>query len=280
MKNISPELKNHLSREVTTLATCWKITRKDNSVKAFTNLDKDIEFESVVYTSITGFNPTSIETKDNLSVDNLDVDGVLNNDFITAPDLLAGLYDFAEVEIFFINYEDLPQGKLQLKKGTLGEVKLKGNNFTAEIRGLAESLQQNIGELYSASCRAILGDNRCKVDLSSFKVSASVTEIIDNNSFRASVLTQANGYFTGGEIKFTSGSNINLRMEVKEFSESVISLALSFPYQIQIGDNFEALAGCDKTVSTCKSKFDNIINFRGEPHIPGTDQISKTGGSI
>jgi len=86
----SPELKSHLSQEITSLATCWKITRKDNSVKAFTNLDKDIEFESVVYTSITGFNPTSIETKDNLSVDNLDVDGVLNNDFITAPDLLAG----------------------------------------------------------------------------------------------------------------------------------------------------------------------------------------------
>jgi len=174
----------------------------------------------------------------------------------------------------------LSQGKLQLKKGTIGEVKLKGSNFTAEIRGLAESLQQNIGELYSASCRAILGDNRCKVDLSSFKVNGSVTEIIDNNSFKASALTQANGYFTGGEIKFTSGSNINLRMEVKEFSESVISLALPFPYQIQVGDNFEAIAGCDKTVSTCKSKFDNIINFRGEPHIPGTDQISKTGGSV
>lgn len=69
-------------------------------------------------------------------------------------------------------------------------------------------------------------------------------------------------------------------MEVKEFAETEIILALPFPYQIQVGDNFEAIAGCDKTISTCKSKFNNIINFRGEPHIPRTDQIAKTSGSI
>jgi uncharacterized phage protein (TIGR02218 family) len=34
---------------------------------------------------------------------------------------------------------------------------------------------------------------------------------------------------------------------------------------------FSVLAGCDKAFSTCKKKFDNALNFRGFPHLPGND---------
>ena len=30
-------------------------------------------------------------------------------------------------------------------------------------------------------------------------------------------------------------------------------------------------AGCDKSFATCKAKFDNAVNFRGFPHLPGND---------
>jgi uncharacterized phage protein (TIGR02218 family) len=30
-------------------------------------------------------------------------------------------------------------------------------------------------------------------------------------------------------------------------------------------------AGCDKSFATCKARFDNGINFRGFPHVPGSD---------
>ncbi|MDE5056044.1 phage BR0599 family protein [Wolbachia endosymbiont of Drosophila bicornuta] len=32
---------------------------------------------------------------------------------------------------------------------------------------------------------------------------------------------------------------------------------------------YSILAGCDKTFPTCRSKFNNTVNFRGEPYIPG-----------
>ncbi len=273
MKTISNELKSHLEQDLTTLATCWLIQLTNGDIKAFTDADKDIEFEGFNYISIAGFTPTSVEAKGNLAVDNLDIQAGLHSNHITAPDLLAGKYDYAEVLIFSLNYADLSQGKMILKRGRIGEVSLQKDSFTAELRGLSENIQKNIGQLYSKSCRADLGDSRCKANLSAFTFADNVAEVVNNITFRTNNLTQNAGYFTGGEVEFTSGSNQGLRMEVKEFTENFIILALPMPYEIQVGDNIKAIAGCDKSLDSCKNKFSNIINFRGEPHIPTTDAI-------
>jgi uncharacterized phage protein (TIGR02218 family) len=200
--------------------------------------------------------------------------------YITAPDLLAGKYDFAEVEIFIVNYMDISQGRMLLRRGRLGEVTMQKDTFIAELRGLAESLQQTIGELYQPSCRAILGDSECKKVLTSFTFTGTVTTVSSGLIFTSNALTQAAGYFTGGQITWTSGNNNGLKMEVKEFANKQVVLAQAMPYAIQVGNSFQIIAGCDKTHQTCISKFNNIINFRGEPFVPGTDAISKTAGTM
>lgn len=280
MRPITPNLTTHLQGEVTTLATCWKITRADGVVKTFTDLDRDIVFASLTYLSIAGFTPSSVETKDNFSVDNVEVQGMFQTGYITAPDLLAGKYDFAEVEIFIVNYMDISQGRMLLRRGRLGEVTMQKDTFIAELRGLAESLQQTIGELYQPSCRAILGDSECKKVLTSFTFTGTVTTVSSGLIFTSNALTQAAGYFTGGQITWTSGNNNGLKMEVKEFANKQVVLAQAMPYAIQVGNSFQIIAGCDKTHQTCISKFNNIINFRGEPFVPGTDAISKTAGTM
>ena len=39
----------------------------------------------------------------------------------------------------------------------------------------------------------------------------------------------------------------------------------------QEGDTLKLTAGCDKTFKTCREKFGNGLNFRGFPHLPGSD---------
>ncbi|MNT98193.1 hypothetical protein D3C72_2407210 [compost metagenome] len=34
-----------------------------------------------------------------------------------------------------------------------------------------------------------------------------------------------------------------------------------------------ATAGCDRRLTTCREKFENVPNFRGFPHIPGNDFV-------
>jgi hypothetical protein len=55
-QGISAGLQTHIAGEVTTLATCWKMTRRDATVLGFTDHDADIVFDSVTYKAATGFN--------------------------------------------------------------------------------------------------------------------------------------------------------------------------------------------------------------------------------
>ncbi len=280
MKNISSELAAHFEGGLTTLATCWRVTRQDGVEVGFTDHDELIMFDGLDYDSIAGFTPTTVESKSNMSVDNMEIEGQTFPSKITEADLLAGLYDFAEVEIFIVNYEDLTQGRLVVKRGWLGEVTLNKQMFQAEVRGLTQHLSQTIGEVFSPSCRAILGDSRCKVALGGLTVSAAVTEVTNNQTFKATVLTEDAGWYTGGEVIWTSGNNEGRRMEVKEFADSQVVLALPMGKSIQVGDDFDIIAGCDKTRETCINKFNNIINFRGEPDVPGVDKLLTTAGTL
>jgi uncharacterized phage protein (TIGR02218 family) len=284
MKAISAALEVHLASEVTTLATCWKLKRRDNTVMGFTNLDRDIVYESVTYKAASGFTPSAVESRSSLAVDNLDIEGMINASAITEADILAGKYDFAEIEIFQLNYQDLSQGIIQHRCGWLGEVSLHGQQFVAEVRGLTQILAQTIGDLYAPSCRATFGDSRCKVSLAAHTVTGSITGAVSNQQFSDSSRTEASGIFTFGLITFTSGDNIGLSMEVKEYLYSAatggkIMLALPMPYSISAGNNYSLSKGCDKTSKTCHERYNNIVNFRGEPHVPGLDRMLETAGT-
>jgi uncharacterized phage protein (TIGR02218 family) len=283
MKQISIALAGHLTGETTTLASCWKLTRRDMTVFGFTDHDQDIVFSGVTYKAATGFTPSAIENNSSLGVDNLDIDGMLSDSDIKETDILAGKYDFAEIEIFQVNYNDLTQGALKLRRGWLGEVSLQKHHFVAEVRGLTQRLSQTIGELYSPSCRATLGDGRCTVNLASHTVNGSVTTFLSNQEFKDSARTEDSGIYSLGVLTFTSGANNGLSIEVKEYTKlsgaGQILLALPMPYPIVVSDTYRMSKGCDKTIQTCFNRFNNVANFRGEPSVPGLDRMLETAGT-
>lgn len=300
-RTVPANLLAHIQEEVTTIATCWKITRRDAQVFAFTDHDADIVFGAVTYLAATGFSPSEIALKDDASVSNLEVEGILDSATITEEDLIAGLFDYAAIEIFLVNYDDSPENggipvglllalsyptfeaitdRIILHKGYLGEVSISKGKFHAEIRGLTQHLSQKVGDVYSPTCRAILGDTKCTKDLTAFTFVDAIDEVTSNQIFYAGSLNQATGYFNGGEIEWTSGNNDGLKMEIKEFMEGTVTLCLAMPFTLQVADAFIIKAGCDKQFSTCKDKFNNIANFRGEPHIPGQDKILETASTF
>lgn len=276
MKTISPELASHLAQETTTLAQCWKLTRRDGIVMGFTDHDQDIEYDALSYIASSGLTSSAIASQSSLAVDNLDIEGILHADMISESDILAGLYDYAEVETFILNYTDISQGRLQLRYGWLGEIQLDGGQFVAELRGLTQKLAQHVGELYSPICRTQLGDARCGVDVSAYQVTGSVSALSGNGVIDVS-RTEETSFFNGGMLTFTSGKNQQLVREVKFFfAGGEMQMALPFPYEIEVGDTYELIPGCNKTITTCIARYDNAINFRGEPHVPGVDQLLQT----
>lgn len=192
--------------------------------------------------------------------------------------MLAGLWDFAAVEIFLVNYEDTSMGVMNLRTGNIGNVQTGRGIFVTELRGMLQRLQQAVGRLIMPACNADLGDARCGINLGTFPngtVITSVTSRSSNRLFTASGLGQATGWFNGGLATFTSGLNTGLQMEVKTFtSGGAILLFLPMAFDVAVSDAFTITAGCDKSHSTCNSKFSNTINFRGFPHLPGIGRIA------
>jgi len=273
MKTATSQLASHIAGETTTLATCWKVTRKDGVVFGFTDFDRDLVIDDVTYEARTGYTRSAIHTISDLSVDNLDIESALDSEALAAPDLRAGIWDNAEVLIFLVNWNALSQGKIVMKRGTIGQVELKDTIFKAELRGLTQALSQQIGELYTPNCRADLGDTRCQIDLAALTVSSAVTAVEDRYGFTDSARTEADDYWTGGLITWTSGANTGRKMEIRSFAAGVFELFLPMPSEIAASDEYAVQPGCDKSFSTCCSKYNNAANFRGEPHVPGTDAV-------
>lgn len=276
MKPLSEQLLAHYQQSVQTITRCVRIERQDGGVLGLTEHDQDLWFEGVCYQSAAGYRSTALQTSPHLAVGTVEIEGILNAAGVDQQAILAGLFDEARIEVFEVNYEDLSQGRLLLMCGYWGEAHLQVGRYVTEFRSLAERLQQPIGELYSASCRAQLGDARCGVALTAFTHRAVVTEKVSDTEFIAVDLTQAEDYFQYGTLRWERDAHINRLSRIKSFQVGGRCLLWDAPsYPIAVGDAFSATAGCNKAVSTCSGRFKNTVNFRGEPFVPGQDKVSQ-----
>lgn len=166
MKAISSALRAHFAESLTSLCTCWKITRQDGKVMGFTDHDASLVIDGVRYEASTGYFRSAIANSATAAVDNLEVSGFLDSMSITELELRNGAFDFAEVEIFAVNWDDLGMGICRLRYGYFGEVNVRSSGlFTVELRGLMQLFSQTVVETIMPECRADLGDRRCGVPL-------------------------------------------------------------------------------------------------------------------
>ena len=283
MRSLPPDFEAHLKSGTTTLCNCWKLTRNDNTIKGFTDHDENIEFDGVIYEAASGFVGSEAVSRIGLSVDNTEIHSALSSSNLNEADLTNGLYDNAEIELYLVNWSN-PSERILQRVGNVGEVKRGDLTFMAEMRGLAHNLQQPQGRIYQQSCDAELGDTRCGVNLdtASFSTTAVVSSSQSSHSFLTTDLgSYSSAWFNGGIVEWLTGGNQGAKAEIKGHSdysesESLITLWQQLGAPIQNGDQFKITAGCDKVFGTCKFKFNNQINFRGFPHIPGNDFIIKT----
>lgn len=273
MRQISPHLTSHIASEVTRLASCWRLLRRDGVMLGFTTHDRDLIVGGQTFRAAASFAPSAINANNALNVDNLEVDGALTSDAISASDLRAGRYDFARIDIFLVDWQAPDAGVINLSSGFLGEVRIQDQRFTAEVRGLKQILQQEIGEVFSPECRADLGDRRCRVALRDFTQTSTIAQVSSPRSFIASALNQPDGWLRYGLLRWHDGGNAGLDFEVKQQQGDAIVLVQTPPAPLSVGDRFEVIAGCDKRFATCRDKFANVPNFRGEPFVPGVDSL-------
>lgn len=274
MRALDPDLKAHLETGATTLAACWRITRRDGVILGFTDHDRALSFDGTTFKPESGASGSALSSSADLAVDNADIEGALDDAALSAVDLAAGRYDGAEVEIFRVNWA-APDQRVLVKKGVIGEVSRAGNAFKAELRGLSAALDQPVGRVFQRLCDVNLGSAKCGVDLddAAFKTTGAVAALRDDQTFIASGFDGfGDRWFDHGLLTWTTGANAGAKAHIKSQSASgAISLWLPPGANLAVGDAFTATAGCDKRFATCREKFSNGVNFRGFHLMPGND---------
>ena len=270
------------------------VRRRDGVTLGFTDHDRNLSFDGIQFRADTGMTARAFLQSTGLSVDNSEAAGALSDDAIREADIAAGRYDDASITMWLVNWRN-PEERTVRFAGMLGEITRVGGAFRAELRGLTEALNKPQGFVYQRTCSAVLGDERCRVDLdrTEYRTVVTVDEVDDGKTFTFSEFPSFDaGWFERGLLTVLDGEAAGLKAHVKVDRRAgagrYIVLWQALQARVATGDRIELAAGCDKRAETCKQKFSNYLNFRGFPTIPGedwlmaypTDRVPNDGGRL
>lgn len=282
-KTISAALKAHYGLNSTTISRQWRFERRDGEVVRVTTCARPLLINGEVYSSREGLNPTAISQEASAAVANSEVNGTMAAESVSEEELVAGLWDGAFVTVFEVNYRDLSMGILTLQSGNIGDVKAGRSAFTAEVRGVTQSLQKVVGRVYTKGCPWIfgsIGDAACNVPLGPLTVTGAFTAVDSRREFTDSARAEASDYFGAGVLEITSGDNEGFSMEVYSFASGTFVLHLPMPFNLAVGDTYSVTPGCRKRYTEdCRTKWANTNNFGGFNDIPGADKVLGMGGT-
>lgn len=260
------------------LAECFDLTLRDGTVLHYTTWPKDLTISGTTYKAGPPFLWASKLTQsvgtssDSITLTILGRDTDLVEGIPIFQALAGGLFSgatFLQKRFLMASPGDTSNGAIIWFGGRLGPVnQLTRSKATVKVDAHTILLRnQSPGRLLQASCPATLFDSLCTLNRAAFKTSNAVVAGSTMNKI-LTTLGQADGYFTQGSIKFTSGVNVGVMRPVKLYASGNVFLGLKLDQNVSAGDTFDIYPGCDKTQATCNTKFSNLINFAGTPYVP------------
>jgi len=261
---------------LTALAFCWRLERTDGAGIALTSSDRDLERDGLLYRSAPGATPAAVSRNLGLEGNAGEVSGALTADAFTDLDLSLGRWNGASVRLEAVDWTTANAEPIALLGGNLGEVSIEGDGFSAELRGAADRLGKSPCPNTSPECRASLGDKACRIDLAGRSMRAKVASA-DGNVLQLDRPIEERFLF--GRLRYLGGENCGLASGILAVNGSEISLRDRPRATIEPGTAVLIREGCDKRFETCVSRFQNAANFRGEPHLPGTDLLTRYPGA-
>jgi len=288
MRKTPSELLEHLNGSVTTTCRLLKFILKNGNVFGMTLHDKNVVYKGVTYYAINGFDPSNVATDTGLSVDNSEVKALLSVDIpgITTQMVEAGELDDCEWEMMLVNWADTSMGHILIDAGDVGEVSVVDDMvYMPELLSVAMRLRQNIGQVWSRSCRAIFGlipaDQQlgCGINADALWQAGTVTGIGDEprRIFADSALTGISPEPVPGRLQWLTGNNASSRVyQIEAYGTATGTIGLLEPcaFAIVNGDTFRIRVDCDKQPYTCKNVWNNWLNYKGESLIPVGDGIA------
>jgi uncharacterized phage protein (TIGR02218 family) len=262
--------------ELTSLALCWRLERLDGAGIALTSHDGAVTSEGIRHQPAPGMTPAAVTRRLGLEPQSAEAAGALSSAALDETDLSLGRWDGAQVRLTVADWQESAAPPVQLLGGEIGAVSIEGDSFTAELRGAAAALEGPICPATSAECRAEFGDKKCRVDLAGRTL---VAHVVAGEGGTLTLDTDVDKRFVLGRLRYLSGANCGLTTPVLTASGNAIEVRDLPRAAVEAGCRVELREGCDKRFETCVSRFANAANFRGEPHLPGNDLLTRYPGA-
>ncbi len=177
MRHIPIEMADRIESGAAALCHAWVLTRADGVRLGFTDHDRDLVVEGVVCRAASGWTAGVAQSEVGLGSGAASVAGGLDDEAISDADVEAGLFDGAVVELWRVDWAR-PDLRVRLWVGTLASIRretflsryrpsgcLSAGSFVAELAGPMAALERVVGRTYGRECDAVLGDERCRVDV-------------------------------------------------------------------------------------------------------------------
>lgn len=267
-------MRTFFDRELDSVATFWRVYRCDGVTLGFVSHDRDIAFGGLLHRSAPGMKPAAIRLTSDLSDDSAEVEGALSHETIRQEDLAAGLYDEASIEIGAVDWETLEHRTLY--SGRVGRIEEDGNSFAAELRSAKQLLEIDLVPRTSPTCRAVFCGPGCGLSARKYETLDTLTQS-DCDLNRIQLAGASGPDFVDGRVRFLGGPQTGVVFHVVGVDGSWLVLDRSLVDGTEIGTLVEAREGCDHTYETCRARFGNTVNFRGEPFLPGNDLLARYG---
>lgn len=260
------------AKELEGVATFWRIFRADGIAHGLISHDRALTFDGITHQAAPGMLPSAIRKSSGLSLDSAEVEGALSHRSISEDDLALGLFDGADIAIGVIDWESLDRAVLY--RGNLGKIDQSSGSFTAELRSAKAALDRDLVPRTSPTCRAEFCGPGCNLSRQShIRMLATNAIDLDNNAVGFPDIDEA--LYLEGRVRFLEGPQLGREFAVIGTSDGMLVLDRPLDVRTDVGMKAELQAGCDHTLATCRTRFGNAVNFRGEPYLPGNDLLAR-----
>lgn len=139
---------------------------------------------------------------------------------------------------------------------------IKGEGyFSLFLESILKRLDKKIMSHFSATCRAIFCGSQCGLNKKDFTSVYTIDKIMDN-IVTVKSLSKPDNYYAYGEAWVEEDPK---KFRILEHSDNLFKLDGSVS---SVATSISVISACDKNFQTCCNRYNNSVNFRGEPFIP------------
>ncbi|MEW6563308.1 MAG: DUF2163 domain-containing protein [Pseudomonadota bacterium] len=262
------------------MADLYTLTLLGGTVLRYTNFDVDLTANGVVYAANSlKFRRDRVRWIAGLEVDTLGVTVHAGpSDLLNGVSFLAqverGALDGASVKLerAFMQPGSTQAETIHLFSGRVADISAGRTEAQLTVKSDLELLNIMMPRnVYQAGCMWNVFDVNCTLNKAAYVQIGTVSGAANKLWMQSNLTAAAAGHFNLGTLKFTTGANAGITRSVRVSSGGAFTLMRPLPNAPAVGDQFLAYPGCNRTMETCKAKFNNLTNFRGFPFIPAPE---------